>query len=42
VYRKALDKSVRYWTDAERIKDAGRFIGDYLSLVDEISSLPRK
>ncbi|WP_394833719.1 DUF255 domain-containing protein [Pendulispora rubella] len=41
-YAKAIDKSLRYWTDPERIKDAGRFIGDYLSLVDEISSPPRK
>jgi len=35
-YAKALDKSVRYWTDPERIKSAGRFIGDYMSLIDEI------
>ncbi|WP_394844188.1 DUF255 domain-containing protein [Pendulispora brunnea] len=41
-YAKAIDKSLRYWTDPERMKDAGRFIGDYLSLVDEISSPSRK
>ncbi|WP_394823908.1 DUF255 domain-containing protein [Pendulispora albinea] len=35
-HTRALDKSVRYLTEPERIKDAGRFIGDYLSLLDAV------
>ena len=37
-FAKALDEGLSYWTDPGRIKGEQRFIGDYISLVDEVTS----